>query len=459
MRVLLIEDEQRLAENIVAALRETGLAVDHAADGEAGSYLAEQSVYDAIVLDLMLPGKSGQRVLHDLRRKKLHTPVFILTAQEGKESIVSLLNAGADDYLSKPFDLGELLARIKSSHTPRERHFNTGTGGVGSGTQYRAETVRRAGRSLDLSPTEYRILDGSHPSTSRRRFPTGVVGTSLRFRLGASFQCDRSAHLKPAKKAEPCGHRTFNRDSTPSRISSSGTERRVMTGSVSITRRLIATVLVLELLSAVALIGAITVHERHVQLKAFDASLIASAETVMGAVQDAEDEGDNVALDLREVQLPKEAAFRVVDEKGRVLGSKGEPPRLETPLSESHVFRDVDLSGRAYRFLVLHGVRIVDAGTPSGGVRHSITVVYGIPVGHVWHEVLDAIRFFAIATAILLGLTAAVMIWLVRKGLSPVYEIAREAERISPTNWRFEAPVSAKTTVELRPLAVLSKQH
>lgn len=227
-----------------------------------------------------------------------------------------------------------------------------------------------------------------------------------------------------------------------------------MTGSVSITRRLIATVLVLELLSAVALIGAITVHERHVQLKAFDASLIASAETVMGAVQDAEDEGDNVALDLREVQLPKEAAFRVVDEKGRVLGSKGEPPRLETPLSESHVFRDVDLSGRAYRFLVLHGVRIVDAGTPSGGVRHSITVVYGIPVGHVWHEVLDAIRFFAIATAILLGLTAAVMIWLVRKGLSPVYEIAREAERISPTNWRFEAPVSAKTTVELRPLAV-----
>jgi two-component system OmpR family sensor kinase len=227
-----------------------------------------------------------------------------------------------------------------------------------------------------------------------------------------------------------------------------------MTGYVSITRRLTATVLVLELLSAVALIGAITVHERHVQLKAFDASLVASAQTLMGAVQDAEDEGDNVALDLREVQLAKEAAFRVADEKGRVLGSRGEPPRLEMPLSGSPAFRDVDLSGRAYRFLMLHGVRIVDAGSPGGGVRHSITVVYGTPVGHVWHEVLDAIRFFAIATAILLGLTAAVMIWLVRKGLSPVYEIAREAERISPMNWRFEAPVSAKTTVELRPLAV-----
>ena len=114
MRVLLIEDEQRLAENIVAALREIGLAVDHAPDGETGSHLAGQDVYDAIVLDLMLPLKSGQRVLRDLRREKLHTPVLILTAQEGKESIVELLNAGADDYLSKPFDLGELLARVKA---------------------------------------------------------------------------------------------------------------------------------------------------------------------------------------------------------------------------------------------------------------------------------------------------------------------------------------------------------
>jgi DNA-binding NarL/FixJ family response regulator len=80
MRVLLVEDEQRLAENIVAALRESGLVVDHAADGECGSHLAEQGVYDAMVLDLMLPGKSGQKLLHDFRRKKFQTPVLILTA-------------------------------------------------------------------------------------------------------------------------------------------------------------------------------------------------------------------------------------------------------------------------------------------------------------------------------------------------------------------------------------------
>lgn len=159
MRVLLVEDEQRLAENIVAALRETGLAVDHVADGEAGSHLAEQGMYDAIVLDLMLPGKSGQRILQDLRRRKLHTPVLILTAQESKESVVNLLNAGADDYLSKPFDLGELLARIKAL-IRRAKGVSTPVLVV-SDLELNTvqQTVRRRGRVLDLSPTEYRILE------------------------------------------------------------------------------------------------------------------------------------------------------------------------------------------------------------------------------------------------------------------------------------------------------------
>ena len=150
MRVLLVEDEQRLAENIVAALRETGLAVDHAADGEAGSLLAEQGVHDAIVLDLMLPGKSGQGVLQDLRRRKLHTPVLILTAQESKESIVNLLDAGADDYLSKPFDLGELLARIKAL-IRRAKGFYAGAGVFGSGIEYCAANGLPA-RSFSRSP-------------------------------------------------------------------------------------------------------------------------------------------------------------------------------------------------------------------------------------------------------------------------------------------------------------------
>ena len=226
-----------------------------------------------------------------------------------------------------------------------------------------------------------------------------------------------------------------------------------MRRSVSITRRLIITVLVLELVSAVALIGAITVHEWSVQLKVFDASLIATAESLMGAVQDKEDEADNVMLDMRGVRVARDATFRVEDERGRVLGSAGDAPRLPGSPPGTPVFRNAAVNGRDYRFLVLNELRIVDPGQSNGGVRHSITIVYGTPVRHVWHEVLEAVRFFAFATALLLGVTAVVMAWLVRKGLSPVHELAREAESISSSEWQFHAPTSAKQTAELRPLA------
>jgi two-component system response regulator PhoP len=159
VRLLLVEDEQRLADNIAAALRESGFAVDHAADGSAGSYLAEQDIYDAIILDLMLPEKSGQAVLRDLRQRKLQTPVLILTAQEGKESVVELLNSGADDYLAKPFDLGELIARVKAlirrSKGAASAVLRIGDVEVDTVRQI----VRRREMEVDLSPTEYRILE------------------------------------------------------------------------------------------------------------------------------------------------------------------------------------------------------------------------------------------------------------------------------------------------------------
>src|SRR5579863_4306229 len=115
--------------------------------------------------------------------------------------------------------------------------------------------------------------------------------------------------------------------------------------SVSITRRLVFTVLVLELLSAIALIGAITVHERHVQLQAFDASLVATAESLMGAVQDAEDEEDSVMLDMREVRVAKDAIYLVKDDRGRLLGSIGDAPDFDRPLSQAPVFQDANVDG------------------------------------------------------------------------------------------------------------------
>ncbi|RXH57222.1 integral membrane sensor signal transduction histidine kinase [Granulicella sibirica] len=209
--------------------------------------------------------------------------------------------------------------------------------------------------------------------------------------------------------------------------------------------------LVLELLSAVTLIGAIVVNERHTQLHAFDATLEGTAESIMGAVQEADDEGDNVLLDLRGVRLGRDPIFRVEEDNGHLLGSKGDAPRLEGSLST--VFQNAEISGRRYRFVVLHGIRIIDPGEKGGGVRHNITIVYGSPMGHVWHEVLEAVRFFTIATALLLGLTAIIMAWLVRKGLAPLHELAFEAGRITSSAWHFNAPTRAKETVELQPLA------
>jgi len=160
MRVLIVEDESRLAENLAQAFRDgPGFAVDCAGDGEAASQLAGQGCYDLIVLDLMLPKVDGLTVLKRMRACDDHTPTLVLTAKEGKESIVELLNAGADDYLSKPFDLGEVVARAKAliRRGKGASHPVLKIGGLELNTL--EQTVHRDGRQIDLSPTEYRILE------------------------------------------------------------------------------------------------------------------------------------------------------------------------------------------------------------------------------------------------------------------------------------------------------------
>jgi len=160
MRVLLIEDEHRVAENVAAALREVpGYAVDLAYDGEEGAYLAETGDYDLAVVDLMLPGISGATVLKRLRAIGRKTPVLILTAVTTKASIVELLNAGADDYLGKPFDLGELIARAKAL-IRRGQGVSHPILRIGDLVVDTIEkTVTRDGFEIDLSPTEYRIME------------------------------------------------------------------------------------------------------------------------------------------------------------------------------------------------------------------------------------------------------------------------------------------------------------
>lgn len=160
MRVLIVEDEVRLAENLASALRESaGIAVDHAEDGLEGERLAHQVAYDLILLDLMLPGQGGLALLRRLRTAGNATPVLILTAREGAESVVELLNAGADDYLSKPFDLGELLARVKALIRRGKGSAQVLLTVADVEVNTLEQTVHRLGRPIDLSPTEFRILE------------------------------------------------------------------------------------------------------------------------------------------------------------------------------------------------------------------------------------------------------------------------------------------------------------
>ncbi|MBB5056327.1 two-component system response regulator PhoP [Granulicella aggregans] len=160
MRVLLVEDEVRLAENVAAALRDgPGFAVDHAEDGATAIDLAGNRCYDLVVLDLNLPILDGPAVLRRLRAGGDTTAVLVLTARSERESIVELLNAGADDYLTKPFDLGELIARAKAL-IRRGKGVAATTLHLGDIEMNTSEqTVARAGRFVTLSPIEYKILE------------------------------------------------------------------------------------------------------------------------------------------------------------------------------------------------------------------------------------------------------------------------------------------------------------
>jgi len=160
LRILIVEDEVRLAENIARSFRESaGYAVDIARDGEDGLFMAESNPYDAVLLDLMLPKLDGLGVLRKMREAKQHTPVLVLTARDEKESIVALLNTGADDYLTKPFDLGELLARTKAL-IRRGKGQSSPILEVGDLQINIADRiVHKGGEKISLTAMEYRVLE------------------------------------------------------------------------------------------------------------------------------------------------------------------------------------------------------------------------------------------------------------------------------------------------------------
>jgi len=160
MRILLVEDDSKIASFIVRGFKAEGFAVDHAADGEDGLHLALTEPYDAAIIDLMLPKRDGLSLIEQMRREKIRTPVIILSARGSVDDRVKGLHTGGDDYLTKPFAFSELLARVqalirRSLDVSEPTKLMVGDVSINIVTR----EVVRAGQSIELQPLEFSLLE------------------------------------------------------------------------------------------------------------------------------------------------------------------------------------------------------------------------------------------------------------------------------------------------------------
>ena len=196
------------------------------------------------------------------------------------------------------------------------------------------------------------------------------------------------------------------------------------------------------------LIATVGNHERHVQFKVFEADLRANANTLFGALQEADARDGSIVLDLGGLSMPGRAIYRVSDAEDHVLGEQGLVPDLSAP---SGTFAKARVGHEQYLFYVLTGDRAIDPGKPFA-VNHHVRITYGLPTGRAWHETYKAVSFFSLATLVLLSVTALLLTWLIRRLLVPIRELAVEADKISSDSWSFDAPADSRRFVELRPL-------
>ena len=160
MRILLVEDDVKIASFVEKGMRSAGYAVDHAADGETGLHLALTEPYDAAIVDIMLPKLDGLSLIGQIREKKINTPVIVLSARDSVDDRVKGLQTGSDDYLTKPFSFSELLARVQA--------LIRRAGGLSEPTRLACGTlamnlltreVMREGKQIDLQPIEFSLLE------------------------------------------------------------------------------------------------------------------------------------------------------------------------------------------------------------------------------------------------------------------------------------------------------------
>ncbi len=159
MRLLIVEDDERIAHFLAKGLRENAYAVDVAANGEDALYQAEINGYDLMILDVMIPGKNGFEVCRELRAKGEKLPILMLTARDAVEDRIEGLDTGADDYLTKPFEFGELLARLRALLRRRSEILPSRIEIGNLEIDTAAQKVRRGAAEISMTAKEYALLE------------------------------------------------------------------------------------------------------------------------------------------------------------------------------------------------------------------------------------------------------------------------------------------------------------
>ena len=211
MRILLVEDEPEAARLLAKGLREQAYAVDVAAEGRTAVFRAQTTDYDAVILDVILPALDGLSVCRELRAAGSSVPILMLTARDAVQSRIAGLDSGADDYLTKPFDFNELLARLRAVIRRGVRPPIPDRLRVGSiELDTRSREVTKAGQKLRLTAREYSLTRVLRPASPQGHRPGGDCRARVGRVLRSVFQRDRRLRAAAAPEDRRPGHRIID---------------------------------------------------------------------------------------------------------------------------------------------------------------------------------------------------------------------------------------------------------
>lgn len=221
----------------------------------------------------------------------------------------------------------------------------------------------------------------------------------------------------------------------------------------SIERRIVTAVVAVQLAMALCVTVFGFLYERHAQFHSLDIALRGQADSLFGAVQEADEATNNIVLVANDLQIPPGDIYVVRDADGRILGASSNLKDASVLPADGDEGRlKIKIDGRRYRGIRVRAVRTIDPGTDN--VKHTLSIVYASPTERIWDAIYGALRFFALTNLALLILTTWLVSFLVRRSMQPMDELAEEAGRISAPRWSFTPPDSTRQTKELAPLVV-----